>query len=196
MPPDFKKIPLLRTPPVSVNARAFSLVEVVLAIGIFAFAALAIVALLGQGMKTSRDARLESVAALLSGKVNSTLRASSAWGTPTPDAGNFMGGKSLTDIAQGFIATNTFYYDITLSNVLADSADRQFAMKVRVEPFTTANFQSTNAVPDAMSALSSLTNAANTVLLNVEVSYPALATNEANRSKRYFSSIITRTSTN
>ena len=79
------------------NSRGFSLIEVVLAIGIFAFAAIAIVALLGQGMKTSGDARLESVAALLSGKVNSTLRASSAWDTAniTTNAKSFTQNKTL-----------------------------------------------------------------------------------------------------
>lgn len=175
------------------NARGFSLVEVVLAIGIFAFAALAIVAMLGQGMKTSRDARLESVAALLSGKVNSTLRASSAWGAPTSDATNFTGGNSLTDIAGGSPATSTNYYNISLSNVSASDPDRQFVMAVRIEPFTAANFSSTNSEVNA--ALDSIPAAENTVLLNIEVSYPALAP-EANRSKRNFSSIITRTATN
>ncbi len=177
------------------NARGFSLVEVVLAIGIFAFAALAIVALLGQGMKTSRDARLESVAALLSGKVNSTLRASSAWGTNlTDDASNFTGGTNLSQIAEGSSVTKTIYYTIALQTNTNNTTDTpQFAMKVRVDPFTTNNFSAADT--NVRSALTNLPAAQNTVLLNVEVSYPALAP-EANRSKRYFASIITRSSTN
>lgn len=176
----------------TMNARAFSLVEVVLAIGIFAFAALAIVALLGQGMKTSRDARLESVSALLSGKVNSTLRASSAWDNPTDDAKAFTQNRSLTDIADGSPASSTNYYSIALSATNATNP-AQFAMVVRIEPFTANNFSSADT--DVRNALASLPAAQNTVLLNVEVSFPALAP-EANRSKRFFSSVITRTSTN
>lgn len=175
------------------NTRGFSLIEVVLAIGIFAFAAVAIVALLGQGMKTSGEARLETVAALLSGKVNSTLRASSAWNSPTADAYAFTQNKTLTQIAAGSGTTSTLYFNISNSIVSSNDLDRQFAMKVSVEPFTPANFSAADA--DVSTALGSLPAAQNTVLLNVEVSYPALAP-EANRSKRFFSSIITRTSTN
>ena len=177
------------------NARGFSLVEVVLAIGIFAFAALAVVALLGRGMKTSGDARLESVAALLFGKVNSTLRASSAWdaNTMTTNAKAFTQSNSLAQIARGSIVLSTNYYNGSLSNVADTDPDRQFAMAVRVEPFAVANFSSTNANVNA--ALGSLPAAQNTVLLNVEVSFPAMAP-EANRTKRSFSSIITRTPVN
>lgn len=175
------------------KANGFSLVEVVIAIGIFAFAAVAIVGLLGQGMKTSGEARLESVSALLSGKVNSTLRASSAWENPTADANDLTGGRTLTQIAAGSAATTTNYYTLLLSKVSDTDLDRQFAMAVRIEPFTANNFGATD--PDVTNALGSLPAAQNTVLLNVEVSYPALAP-DANRSKRSFSSIITRTSTN
>lgn len=175
------------------NSRGFSLVEVVIAIGIFAFAALAIVAMLGQGMKTSSDARLESVSALLAGRVNSTLRASSAWDNPTDDAKTLTQGKTLSEIADGSPTRATLSYDILLSTNISIDNPPQFAMAVRVEPFIAANFYSTNA--DVNASLASLADANNTVLLNVEVSYPALAP-EANRSKRFFSSIITRTSTN
>ena len=176
------------------NSRGFSLVEVVIAIGIFAFAAVAIVALLGQGMKTSGEARLETVAALLSGKVNSTLRASSAWSSPTAETYAYTQNKTLSQIAAGSSASTPLYFNISNSIVPSTDPDRQFAMKVSVDPFTTANFSASDA--DVNAALGSLGAAQNTVLLNVEVSYPALATNEAVRSKRYFSSIITRTSTN
>lgn len=177
------------------NTRGFSLVEVVLAIGIFAFAALAVIALLGRGMKTSGDARLESVSALLSGKVNSILRASSAWdaNTMTTNAKAFTQNQSLAQIAAGSSVLSTNYYNGSLSNVSDADTDRQFAMAVRVEPFTVANFSSTNA--DVNAALGSLPAAQNTVLLNVEVSFPAIAP-EQNRTKRSFSSIITRTSPN
>ncbi len=183
------------------NTRGFSLVEVVLAIGIFAFAAVAVVALLGRGMKTSGEARLESVSALLSGKVNSTLRASSAWSIPSSNASNYIGNQTLAQIAAGSPVSTNIYYNIYLrpTNDPANPANDvryttpQFAMAVRVEPFSTNNFSWTDG--DVTKALKSLPAAKNTVLLNVEVSYPALA-DEANRSKRYFSSIITRTSTN
>ena len=71
--------------------------------------------------------------------------------------------------------------------------ERQFAMVTEVGPVSSAVLVSTNL--DVTNALATLGAAGNTVYLNITVSYPALAT-DPNRSKRYFSSIITRTSPN
>ncbi|MEI6035431.1 MAG: hypothetical protein WCS65_14265 [Verrucomicrobiae bacterium] len=173
-----------------IRNRAFSLVEIVLALGLASFSMLAIFALVAQGQKTSREARLESVAAILAGKVTSQLRASAAW--DTSDTNNYLGGSTLAQVASGATVTLTNYYDLNLSNVTTTKPeDRQFSMRTEVGPVSAAGLSSANA--EVASALANLGNAGNTVFLNIEISYPALAP-EANRSKRSFSSIITRTS--
>jgi type II secretory pathway pseudopilin PulG len=181
---------LLHTSGLHMRSRsAFSLVEIVIAIGLVSFSLLAIFALVVQGHKTSRESRLESVAALLAGKVNSQLRASAAWDISIT---NYTGSKTLSDIAAGQAVTLTNYYDLNLENVPSTDPDRQFALVTEVSPVIPARLVSSNI--DVTAAISRLPSAANTVLLNVTISYPALAP-DANRSKRYFSSIITRTST-
>ena len=172
------------------KARAFSLVEIVLALGLVSFSMLAIFALVAQGQKTSRESRLESVAAILAGKVTSQLRASSAW---TTSITNYTGSSTLSDIAAGAPVTLTSYLDLNLADVGPTDPNRQFSVVTEVGPVSSAKLASTNAeVADAISRLGS---AGNTVYLNIEVSYPAQAP-AANRSKRSFSSIITRTSPN
>lgn len=179
---------------VPVKARAFSLVEIVLALGLVSFSMLAIFALVAQGQKTSREARLESVAALLAGRATSQLRASAAWSSTNAD---YTGSSTLFDIAAlppGQSVTLTNYYDLNLSNVTTSNpGNRQFAMVTEVGPVSSAKLSSGN--PEVADAISRLGSAGNTVYLNIEVSYPALAP-AANRSKRSFSSIITRTSAN
>lgn len=62
--------------------RAFSLVEVVLAIGIFSFALLAVVGLLPVGLKSVKNANEEAAAANVVARISNTLRqASSTDGT-------------------------------------------------------------------------------------------------------------------
>ena len=172
------------------KARAFTLVEIVLALGLVSFSMLAIFALVAQGQKTSRESRLDSVAALLAGKASSRLRASAAWSSPIAD---YTGGSTLADIAAGSPVTITNYYDKDLNLTNSTSPDRQFALATEVGPVSAAGLSSAN--PEVSSALATLGSAKNTVYLNITVSYPALAP-DANRSKRYFSSIITRTSPN
>jgi type II secretory pathway pseudopilin PulG len=168
----------------------FSLVEIVLALGLVSFSLLAIFAMVAQGQKTSRESRLESVSALLAGKVNSQLRASAAWTTSIPE---YTGSSTLAQIAAGSPVTITNYYNMDLSNVIATDPDRQFALATEVGPVASAGLSATN--PEVTNALATLSAAGNTVYLNITVSYPAQAP-DANRSKRYFSSIITRTSPN
>lgn len=169
---------------------AFSLVEIVLALGLVSFSLLAIFGLVAQGHKTGRESRLESVAALLAGRATSLLRASSAWETNIDE---FTGTKTLSDIAAGSSSQAvTNYYDINLEK-LTDPADpnRQFAMTTAIGPLDPALLRASD--PGITAAVSRLPAAGNTVFLTIEISYPAQAP-EANRSKRSFSSIITRTS--
>ena len=170
---------------------AFSLVEIVLALGLVSFSLLAIFAIVAQGHKTSRESRLESVSTLLAGKATSRLRASAAWSSPIAE---YTGGSTLAQIAAGSAVTITNYYDLNLAQITdPTSPDRQFALATEVGPVSAAGLSSTNT--DVPNALATLGSAGNTVYLNITVSYPAQAP-EANRSKRYFSSIITRTSPN
>ncbi len=169
---------------------AFSLVEIVLALGLVSFSMLAIFALVAQGHRTSRESRLESVSAILAGRINSLFRASAAW-----DAGvtNFTGNRTLTEIAAGTAVTVTNYLDLNLSNVSSADPERQFAVITEVGPISAAKLTTGN--PEVADALTQLGPAANTVFLNIEISQPALAP-PSNRLKRHFSSIITRTSPN
>jgi len=178
------------------QTQAFSLVEIVLAIGLVSFSMLAIFALVAQGHKTSREARLESVAALLAGKATSALRASSAWVNPSgSEATNYIGNTSLATIAAGSPVTKNNYYDLNLSNVTTTKPeDRQFEIVTTVSPFQPNFLVPATTDTNVASSLANLPTAANTVFLTVEISHPALAS-EANRSKRSFVSIITRTST-
>lgn len=167
--------------------RAFSLVEIVIALGLVSFSMLAIFALVAQGQKTGRESRLESVAALLAGKVTSQLRAGSAWEASVP---NYTGSSTLAEIAAGPPVTSTNYLDLNLSPVSPTSPDRQFAVVTEIGPMSAAGLSTGNA--EVAGALSGLGSAGNTVFLNIEISHPAQAP-DANRSKRTFASIITRT---
>ena len=151
---------------------------------------LAIFALVAQGHRTSRESRMESVSAILAGRVNSLFRASSAW-----DAGvtNFTGNRTLTEIAAGQRVTMTNYLDLNLSNVGSGDPGRQFSIVTEAGPISAA--QMTTGNQDVREAILALGSAANTIFLNIEISHPALAP-EATRSKRTFSSIITRTAKN
>ena len=169
---------------------AFSLIEIVLALGLVTFSMLAIFALVAQGQKTSRESRLESVAAILAGKVSSQLRSSTTWDT---NMTNYTGGSTLSDIANGLTVTRTNYLDLNLAGVSSNSPDRQFAVVTEVGPVSAAKMVIPN--PEAAGAISRLGAAGNTVFLNIQISHPALAP-VANRSIRSFSSIITRTSKN
>lgn len=173
--------------------QGFSLVEIVMALGLVSFSMLAIFAMLAHGHKTSRESRLESVAALLSGKAISALRSADNWETPRfPE---YTGARTLTQIAQGSPVTVTNYYDSDLER-LPESGDpslRTFAMVSTLAPLDPSLLVSPDAGVTA--SLARLPAAANTVALNLEVSYPANAP-QANRSTRRFSALLGRTSRN
>ncbi len=173
--------------------RGFSLVEIVMALGLVSLSMLAIFALLAHGHKTSRESRLESVAALLSGKAISALRSADNWELPRfPE---YTGSRTLTDIAMGGPVTLTNFYTSDLER-LAEADDpslRTFAMVSSLGPLDPALLVSPDGGVTA--ALGRLPAAANTVALHLEVSYPANAP-QANRSTRHFSAILGRTSRN
>lgn len=173
------------------RSKGFSLVEIVIALGLVSFSMLVIFALMAHGHKTSRESRLESVSALLSGKVVSALRAADNWETARfPE---YTGGRTLTDIASGSAVSLTNYYNGDLERLAEgdDPARRAFAMISNLGPLDPALLNSPDAGVNA--ALARLPSAANTVALHLEVSYPANAPAD-NRSTRHFSAILGRTS--
>jgi len=147
-----------------------------MALGLVSFSMLAIFAMLAHGHKTSRESRLESVAALLSGKAISALRSADNWETPRfPE---YTGARTLTQIAQGSPVSVTNYYDSDLER-LPESGDpslRTFAMVSTLAPLDPSLLVSPDAGVTA--SLARLPAAANTVALNLEVSStPRLKTN-------------------
>ncbi|HSI84089.1 MAG: hypothetical protein ACAI35_16045 [Candidatus Methylacidiphilales bacterium] len=89
-----------RTRKICGHARAFSLVEVVLALGIFAFVLVALAGLLGIGLQTSRDSEDQIQAANLASLLISTRTAS-----PT---------HSITNFAIPAAAMTNLYGDVYL----------------------------------------------------------------------------------
>ncbi len=79
--------------------RGFSLVEVVLALGVIAFAVIAIIGLLSMTLRAGREANEDTILPLMAGRVMDDLRS-----TPFADltnAGHFPDGKQIFFDAQG-----------------------------------------------------------------------------------------------
>lgn len=177
------------------NRQGFSLVEITLALGVVAFALIGIFALVSQAQRTSRESRLESAAAILSGQVNSALRAPYAWdpaaiGAFGPTLRNLLGvGQTLSDVAQGKVIRRTNFFDITLQPVTADHPDRQFVLSSELMPVGSASLSISGSGQAASLAI--LGDAGTTVAVQLEIAHPALAP-ESMRSKRRFFTLITR----
>ncbi len=169
------------------KARGFSLIEVVIAIGIFAFAAITMLTLLGRGMQSSRESRMDNAAAILSGRIISLFKASYAWTNSgaNPEMTNFMSSSGLQGIASGTPQVRTNYYDIALQPTNQANADFQVVTDIR--PLNQGLLVSTNLQP----AIGRFADSKNAVFASVNVSFPARVTNEALRAKRDFAAIIT-----
>lgn len=174
------------------SRNAFTLIEVVLAIGVFAFAMVTIFTLVSRGMKTNREARIEGASAILSGQINSLLKAPYAWTTNAsnnPALTNFLNSKTLTDVASGqtIIKTNYYTQDLQLTNS-AQSAD--FQVVTELSPISTSFVQAADS--SLQNAITRMSAQANCVILNLEISHPAQAP-ESLRTKRNIFSILSRT---
>lgn len=172
--------------------KGFTLVEVILAIGIFAFAMVVVLGLVSRGLQTNREARMEGVSAILAGQINSLLKAPYAWGTNytnNPTLTNFLGTRNLGQIASGpaEVRTNFYTQDLVFTNS-ADAGD--FQVVTRIQPVS-QGFISASEAP-LNDALSRLDAGGHCVNVAIEISYPAKAP-DLNRSKRNLSSILTRT---
>jgi prepilin-type N-terminal cleavage/methylation domain-containing protein len=176
----------------SISRKGFTLVEVILAIGIFAFAMVVVLGLVSRGLQTNREARMEGVSAILAGQINSLLKAPYAWGTNStnnPILTNFLGARNLGQIAGGTaeVRTNFYTQDLVLTNS-TDAGD--FQVVTRIQPVSQGFVNASE--PTLNDAISRLSVGAHCVNVAIEISYPAKAP-EQNRSKRHLSSILTRT---
>jgi len=172
----------------------FSLVEVILAIGVFAFAMVTVFALFSRGMQTSRESRVEGASAILSGQINSLLKASYAWDSNVannPMLANFLGSRNLGQIAGGSPEIRTNFYTQSLERTTSKD-DAEFQVVTEIRPIGQNTDRLAPEDEDLSKAISRLDIGAHCVLVHIEISYPAKAS-EANRSKRYMTSILTRT---
>ncbi len=114
-------------------ARAFTLVEIVLAVGIFAFAIIGVVFLLGTGLKISAEVQRDSALSSALMTAASLLRTS----TPPPNVLFFDQTGSLTP------STTNAHYQFAMTNASSPSTLSQvdlFSITV------TAPYPSTNSV--------------------------------------------------
>jgi type II secretory pathway pseudopilin PulG len=171
------------------KSRAFSLIEIVLAIGIFSFAAISIFTLLARGLQTSREARLENAAAILSGQITSLLKASYAW---TPGAANnpalarFLGTNNLAKIASGAPEIRTNYYTTDLE--WTNTSDADFQVTTDIKSLDQGLISTSE--PNLATALSNFSRSQNAVFVRIQISYPARSPDNL-RSKRDYATIVT-----
>ncbi len=85
-----------RTPDVGTRPNGFSLVEVVIALGISSFAIVAIVGLIATGLSTSKDSADDTSLAMMAQMVNAALRPQSY--VQIVQATNFASGEGTPDL--------------------------------------------------------------------------------------------------
>ncbi len=119
------------------NSRAFSLVEVTLAIGIVSFALLAVVALLPIGLQSVKNATEQAAAAEVLRALSAELRAAS-----TADGTNFSGSFAGTNFAYRIGETTpveTVWTNLTLEGgTESEFSTRRLSAVVRIQPPTNA----------------------------------------------------------
>lgn len=175
--------------------RGFTLIEIILALGIFSFAMLTIFGLVSRGLQTSRESRVEGAAAILGGQINSLLKASYAWEstnyTNNPQLTNFLS-RSLGQIATGSpeIRTNFFTQELKLITNSLDYPEYQVVTEIR--PISQNNGFLAPEETALQNAILRLDGIGHCVFVHIEISYPAKAP-ESQRSKRFISSILSRT---
>ncbi len=171
------------------NRRGFSLIEVVIAIGIFAFAAITIMTLLSRGLQSSRESRLDNASAILSGRIVSLLKASYAWtnSSANPEMADFVGNRDLKKIAAGPGEIHTNYYLLDLQRT-TDTNAAEFQVVTDIRPLNDGLLATTST--NLQDAIGRFSNSKNAVFASVAVSFPVRSP-ENLRSKRDFATIIT-----
>jgi len=122
---------------------AFSLIEVVLALGLFAFCIVVILGLLGSVMGSSRDSWMESRAAQIARQITSDLLPDPAGdigstSTATPLAGMLVTQPSPIQLllVPAAATTNTVYYSAGGEPVAQGASDAVFRADVVLTPVT------------------------------------------------------------
>lgn len=138
---------------------AFSLVEVIIAIGIFTFCIVSIIYLLGVALESSRQSQIDSAMTGVLRVMDSELRALSYTNTNAA-------GINLQNVADG---TKYFYFDVS-GNALTNSNQSAYRAQVtRVNPLEVAAL---TAVTNGTNVSPGVTNSTNHYLWVLKVAYP------------------------
>ncbi len=105
---------------------AFSLVEVVLALGIVSFSLLAVVGLLPVGLRSIKNANEQAAAANVVGAISAALRAASS--TDGTNFTNTFSGENITYLMGGANASTNKWTNLDLSGTPGTSAKRLSAL--------------------------------------------------------------------
>jgi prepilin-type N-terminal cleavage/methylation domain-containing protein len=178
-----------------VRNRGFTLIEIILALGIFSFAMLTIFGLVSRGLQTSRESRVEGAAAILGGQINSLLKASYAWNSTVSnnsDLSYFLGSRSLGQIAAASPEIRTNFYNQDLKLITNSLDDPEYQVVTEIRPISQNNGFLAPEETALQNAISRLDGIGHCVFVHIEISYPAKAP-ESQRSKRFTSSILSRT---
>jgi Tfp pilus assembly protein PilV len=189
--------------PVKRNAAAFSLTEVVIALGIFAVSMVGVLALFPVASSTGRESSEETQAAILAETIISDLRTSTSakgrsfgWivrGPNTFNASQWLRPVSLTNDSTNFVV-----YDL-IPRVNSSGPDgvgmigQPIALKAIFTNLTATTYSnainSTGAVFGSRIAIQPLTNLPGMALVTVTVDSPVSA-NSTNRRNYQFSSVL------
>jgi len=187
-------------PPVKLNARAFSLTEVVIALGIFAVSMVGVLALFPVASSTGRESSEETQAAILAQTIFDDLR-SSAEARGFTNAFVITGKNTVLNTNRLNLTANSSLfvaYDIVQRSDADDGSGglgmqgRPIALKAlsTVDSYSNAYTGASPAVYLASIQATPVTGANNLAQVNVEISTPANVT-LTNRRIFSFSSLVT-----
>ena len=148
--PKLSPIKMLRAVSHRIRPGAFSLVEVIIAVGIFTFCIVSIVYLLGSALNSSRQSQMDSAMTAILRNAESELRA-----VPSANLAAMTGVSSYYDVG-GNLATNT-------------NSRAFLAVVTRVAPASVASMTS---VTNGANISAGITNTTNNYLWVLKVSYP------------------------
>ncbi len=176
--------------------RAFSLVETVIAMGVFAAIATWILTTHAFSLQTATETRHDQLIASVVESTTRLLRSPVTWHVSGEAAGPIMtaliGSESLESLAASPepVSREAFF---TAAGTVAESASNEetmYWMRARFIPAPNLA-QGIDAPGLHPNLLGSVESAANLVRVDLEVRYPALAP-EPEQNSRYFSTIIAR----
>ena len=141
---------MLRAVSHRIRPGAFSLVEVIIAVGIFTFCIVSIVYLLGSALNTSRQSQMDSAMAAILRNMESELRA-------------------VPSVNLAAVTGTNYYFDVGGNLVTNTNSRAYLAVVTRVAPAAVAGMTS---VTNGTNISSGITNTTNNYLWLLKVSYP------------------------